>query len=72
MLLEQHIEELMAESFLPLHVFALAAALYFALAWPASILARYVEERLHAPGERLSVTTASLTSDGSRAGVSQA
>jgi len=43
--------ELMSESFLPLHVFALTAILYFSLAWPASIAARYIEHRLqrHAP-----------------------
>ncbi|WP_246777719.1 amino acid ABC transporter permease [Rhizobium sp. BG4] len=64
--------ELMAESFLPLHVFALTAALYFALAWPASVLARYVEERLHAPGERLPAAAANFTSNSARSGVSQA
>lgn len=41
--------EIMSESFLPLQVFALTAALYFGLAWPASLLARHIEERLHAP-----------------------
>ncbi|MBB3320445.1 MULTISPECIES: amino acid ABC transporter permease [unclassified Rhizobium] len=38
--------ELMSESFLPLHVFALTALLYFSLAWPASIAARIIEHRL--------------------------
>jgi len=43
--------ELMSESFLPLHVFALTALLYFGLAWPASIAARFIEHRLqeHTP-----------------------
>jgi len=64
--------EIMAESFLPLHVFALTAALYFALAWPASVLARYVEEGLHAPGERPTAIPVNLTGDGARSGVPQA
>ncbi|WFR97830.1 amino acid ABC transporter permease [Rhizobium tumorigenes] len=38
--------ELMSESFRPLHVFALTALLYFGLAWPASLVARWVEGRL--------------------------
>jgi len=44
--------ELMSESFLPLHVFALTALLYFSLAWPASIAARLVEHRLQRPSLR--------------------
>ncbi len=37
---------IMSESFLPLHVFALTAVLYFALAWPASLAVRLIEKRL--------------------------
>ncbi|CDM61324.1 MULTISPECIES: amino acid ABC transporter permease [Rhizobium] len=37
---------IMSESFLPLHVFALTAGLYFAMAWPASLAVRFVERRL--------------------------
>jgi His/Glu/Gln/Arg/opine family amino acid ABC transporter permease subunit len=37
---------IMSESFLPLHVFALTACLYFAMAWPASLAVRLVERRL--------------------------
>jgi His/Glu/Gln/Arg/opine family amino acid ABC transporter permease subunit len=44
--------EIMAESFLPLHVFALTAALYFSLAWPASLAARAIERRLRGGGEQ--------------------
>ncbi|WP_245312354.1 amino acid ABC transporter permease [Rhizobium sp. R693] len=44
--------ELMSESFLPLHVFALTALLYFGLAWPASLVARALEQRLHQQGQR--------------------
>jgi polar amino acid transport system permease protein len=44
--------EIMSESFLPLHVFALTASLYFILAWPASFLARVIEQRLHEPRSR--------------------
>ncbi|MDR7145152.1 amino acid ABC transporter permease [Rhizobium sp. BE258] len=44
--------EIMSESFLPLQVFVLTAALYFGLAWPASLMARFIEERLHTPGQR--------------------
>ncbi|OWW02358.1 ABC transporter permease [Rhizobium sp. R72] len=41
--------EIMSESFMPLSVFALTAVLYFGLAWPASLLARTLEQRLHRP-----------------------
>ncbi|MBB4170823.1 amino acid ABC transporter permease [Rhizobium sp. BK538] len=41
--------EIMSESFMPLSVFALTALLYFALAWPASLVARALEQRLHRP-----------------------
>lgn len=37
---------IMSESFLPLHVFALTAVLYFALAWPASLAVRMIEKHL--------------------------
>ena len=37
--------EIMSESFRPLHVFALTAMLYFGLAWPASLIARIIENR---------------------------
>jgi len=60
--------EIMSESFLPLQVFALTALLYFCLAWPASLAARYIEWRLRfpetkrkslAPVDRLTTATAS-------------
>jgi len=41
--------EIMSESFLPLQVFTLTAVLYFLLAWPASLAARYIEWRLRFP-----------------------
>ncbi|MBB3397828.1 amino acid ABC transporter permease [Rhizobium sp. BK060] len=41
--------EIMSESFMPLSVFALTALLYFVLAWPASLVARALEQRLHRP-----------------------
>lgn len=37
---------IMSESFLPLHVFALAGAFYFAIAWPASLGVRALERHL--------------------------
>jgi polar amino acid transport system permease protein len=45
--------ELMSESFMPLHVFALTAVFYFGLAWPASLVAHALERRLQRPqGQR--------------------
>lgn len=41
--------EIMSESFLPLQVFTLTAVLYFLLAWPASLAARAIEQRLRYP-----------------------
>jgi len=46
--------EIMSESFLPLHVFALTALFYFMLAWPASLVARAIEQRLLYPSARVS------------------
>ncbi|EJJ26213.1 amino acid ABC transporter permease [Rhizobium sp. CF142] len=46
--------EIMSESFLPLHVFALTALFYFLLAWPASLVARAIEQRLQYPSARAS------------------
>jgi ABC-type amino acid transport system permease subunit len=31
---------------MPLHVFVLVGAIYFAVAWPMSLLARWIERRL--------------------------
>lgn len=42
---------IMSETFLPLHVFALAGAFYFAIAWPASLGVRALE-RHFATGSR--------------------
>ncbi|WP_416067714.1 hypothetical protein ACK9YZ_23100 [Rhizobium sp. ZK1] len=41
--------EIMSETFLPLQVFTLTAVLYFLLAWPASLVARAIEQRLRYP-----------------------
>ena len=38
---------IMSESFLPLHVFVLVGAVYFAIAWPMSLFVRWLEPRLH-------------------------
>lgn len=38
---------IMSESFLPLHVFVLVGAIYFAIAWPMSLFVRWLEPRLH-------------------------
>lgn len=38
---------IMSESFLPLHVFVLIGAIYFAIAWPMSLFVRWLEPRLH-------------------------
>ncbi|GAA3102412.1 hypothetical protein GCM10010520_54420 [Rhizobium viscosum] len=46
--------EIMSESFLPLQVFTLTAVLYFLLAWPASLVARAIEQRLRYPSARTS------------------
>jgi His/Glu/Gln/Arg/opine family amino acid ABC transporter permease subunit len=46
--------EIMSESFLPLQVFTLTAFLYFVLAWPASLVARAIEQRLRYPLARTS------------------
>jgi polar amino acid transport system permease protein len=37
---------IMSETFMPLHVFVLVGAIYFAIAWPMSLLARWIERRL--------------------------
>jgi polar amino acid transport system permease protein len=37
---------IMSETFMPLHVFVLVGAIYFAVAWPMSLLARWIEQRL--------------------------
>lgn len=37
---------MMAEYFLPLHIFVLVGLFYFAIAWPLSLLARLLEQRL--------------------------
>ncbi|WP_395019725.1 amino acid ABC transporter permease [Dongia sp.] len=37
---------IMSETFMPLHVFVLVGAIYFAVAWPMSLLARWIERRL--------------------------
>ncbi len=47
--------EIMSESFMPLSVFALTALCYFGLAWPASLVARAVERRLHTPERQRAV-----------------
>jgi His/Glu/Gln/Arg/opine family amino acid ABC transporter permease subunit len=38
---------IMSESFLPLHMFVLVGAIYFAIAWPMSLFVRWLEPRLH-------------------------
>lgn len=40
-------KDLAMTSFLPMHLFLLAAGAYFVLAWPTSLLARHLEERMH-------------------------
>ena len=37
---------IMSETFMPLHVFVLVGAIYFAVAWPMSLLARWIEGHL--------------------------
>jgi His/Glu/Gln/Arg/opine family amino acid ABC transporter permease subunit len=37
---------IMSETFMPLHVFVLVGAIYFAIAWPMSLLARWIERHL--------------------------
>jgi len=37
---------IMSETFMPLHVFVLVGMIYFAIAWPMSLLARWIERRL--------------------------
>lgn len=39
-------KDLAMMSFLPMHLFVLAAAVYFVLAWPMSLLARRLEKRM--------------------------
>jgi His/Glu/Gln/Arg/opine family amino acid ABC transporter permease subunit len=39
-------KDLAMMSFLPMHLFLLAAVVYFLLAWPMSLLARYCERRM--------------------------
>jgi His/Glu/Gln/Arg/opine family amino acid ABC transporter permease subunit len=38
---------IMSESFLPLHVFVLVAAIYFSIAWPMSLFVQWLEPRLN-------------------------
>ena len=38
---------IMSQSFLPLHVFVLVGAIYFAIAWPMSLFVRWLEPRLN-------------------------
>lgn len=63
--------EIMSESFLPLHVFALTAMLYFGLAWPASLAARAIERRLQEPGQHRVKTGAALGVDNGIASLPQ-
>lgn len=37
---------IMSETFMPLHVFLLVGSIYFAIAWPMSLLARWIEWHL--------------------------
>jgi len=37
---------IMSQTFMPLHVFVLVGAIYFAVAWPMSLLARWIERHL--------------------------
>ena len=37
---------IMSQTFMPLHVFVLVGAIYFAIAWPMSLLARWIERHL--------------------------
>ena len=39
-------KDLAMMSFLPMHLFLLAAVIYFLLAWPMSLLTRRVERRM--------------------------
>lgn len=41
---------IMSESFLPLHIFALTAGLYFTIAWSASLAVRALERRMASKG----------------------
>ena len=50
---------IMSESFLPLHVFALAGLFYFAIGWPASLAVRVIENRLRLGGRRTAGAIAS-------------
>ena len=38
---------IMSESFLPLHVFVVVGAIYFAIAWPMSLFVRWLEPKLN-------------------------
>ena len=38
---------IMSEYFLPMHIFVLAGLIYFAIAWPMSLFAGYLERRLN-------------------------
>lgn len=49
---------IMSETFLPLHVFALAGAFYFAIAWPASLGVRALERYLANSGRSVSTSRA--------------
>ena len=37
---------IMSQTFMPLHVFVLVGAIYFTIAWPMSLLARWIERHL--------------------------
>lgn len=49
---------IMSETFLPLHVFALAGAFYFAIAWPASLGVRALERHLATGDSRVGASKA--------------
>ena len=38
---------IMSEYFLPMHIFVLVGPIYFAIAWPMSLFAGYLERRLN-------------------------
>jgi len=46
---------IMSETFMPLHVFVLVGAIYFAVAWPMSLLARWIERRLARTGRSAAI-----------------
>lgn len=44
---------IMSATFMPLHVFVLVGAIYFAVAWPMSLLARWIERHLARQASRV-------------------